>query len=152
MYDDWQANIRVDDEEAELYILDTYGQTDYRTLWDHWIRENDGFVLMYAINELNSFQTVQDQYKQVLRNKEERFDVILVGNKQDLPDSTREVTRQMGEQLAEEWDVPFIEASAKTGHNVNEIFEMLVREMRLPRGQLPRAADTGCNCYCCEVL
>ena len=37
-----------------------------------------------------------------------------------------EVTYEMGKKLAESWEVPFFETSAKTGENVVEAFESLV--------------------------
>ena len=41
-------------------------------------------------------------------------------------DASIEVTYKQGEQLAESWDVPFFETSARTGKNVKEAFRALV--------------------------
>jgi GTPase SAR1 family protein len=49
-----------------------------------------------------------------------------VGNKCDLADQ-RVITTEQGEALASKFNAKFIEASAKTKINVDEIFHTLVR-------------------------
>ena len=51
---------------------------------------------------------------------------ILVGNKKDL-DMGRVITYAEGKALADKLGIPFMETSAKTGHNVTEAFHELVR-------------------------
>ena len=53
---------------------------------------------------------------------------ILCGNKVDL-ETERTVTQKDGEKAAEKLGIPFIETSAKTGHNVVETFHELVRQV-----------------------
>ena len=55
--------------------------------------------------------------------------MMLVGNKCDL-ESEREVMTQEGVELAKHWNVPFVEASAFTRHNVDEAFFEIVRTIR----------------------
>ena len=51
----------------------------------------------------------------------------IVGNKADLPPSSRAVTREEGAALAREYGVPFFEASAKTGAGVDDAFTHVAR-------------------------
>ena len=46
---------------------------------------------------------------------------MLVGNKTDLTDKRR-VSMEQGERRAKELGVLFIESSAKTGHNVKQVY------------------------------
>ena len=49
----------------------------------------------------------------------------MAGNKSDM-ESRRVIPKERGEQLAEEFNIPFLEISAKSNTNVNEAFETLV--------------------------
>ncbi|CAH2050313.1 unnamed protein product, partial [Iphiclides podalirius] len=62
----------------------------------------------------------------------ERVPILLVGNKADL-EHQREVSQAEGSSLAQMWGCPFVEASAKSRTNVNEMFAEIVREMNTAR-------------------
>merc|ERR1719229_593670 len=80
--------------------------------------------------------------KKITRAKDgERIDLVLVGNKADLPEQQHEISYKMGKQLADNLGCPFVETSAKTGVNVNEAFELIVREMKKDKGAANASAD-----------
>jgi len=54
---------------------------------------------------------------------------ILVGNKADLSGS-RQVQLATANNKATEWQVPYVETSAKTRENVDKVFYDLMREIR----------------------
>lgn len=58
---------------------------------------------------------------------EEFHEIIIpvIGNKSDCPD--RQVKREVGERLAREYNVAFLETSAKTGQNVEFAFQAVAR-------------------------
>eukprot|EP01084_Bolivina_argentea_P084466 152742_1 len=129
--DSYTCTINVDGENALLDILDTAGQEQFKALRNHWIREAEAFLLVYAVNSQTSFKIADELYKTVRRHKEDmRIDLVLVGNKCDLAESQHEVTYKMGNQLADSWGVPFVQTSAKTGDNVSDAFDIIVREIR----------------------
>ena len=53
---------------------------------------------------------------------------ILVGTKTDLEEK-REVSFQEGKLLGEEFQIPFFETNAKIGHNLNDIFITIARQI-----------------------
>ncbi|CAG8697179.1 1918_t:CDS:2, partial [Racocetra fulgida] len=72
--------------------------------------------------------------------------IVLVGNKTDLNDK-RQVTTEEGEKKAKEFNVMFIETSAKAGHNVKTLFRKIAQAlpgmentMSEPQSQLTREA------------
>ena len=80
--------VQVDGKQETLDILDTAGQEQFAALQHHWIRESHAFLLVYAVNSDRTFKHTNDLHKTILRNKDgERIDMVLVGNKADLPDN-----------------------------------------------------------------
>ena len=51
---------------------------------------------------------------------------LLIGNKCDL-ESRHKVSKEQGKELARSLDIPFVETSARTGYNIDEVFETLVK-------------------------
>merc|ERR1719288_542773 len=46
----------IDNKPALLDVLDTAGQEEYASLQDQWIREGDGYLIVYSITNKNSLQ------------------------------------------------------------------------------------------------
>ena len=55
--------------------------------------------------------------------------IYLAGNKIDIPEDSRAVKTSDGLKIADEYQLPFKETSAKDGMNVNEIFQELVEKI-----------------------
>eukprot|EP01125_Pyxidicula_operculata_P005890 TRINITY_DN205_c0_g1_i12.p1 TRINITY_DN205_c0_g1~~TRINITY_DN205_c0_g1_i12.p1 ORF type:complete len:116 (+),score=8.45 TRINITY_DN205_c0_g1_i12:463-810(+) len=108
-----------------------------------YMRNGEGFALVYSItqkvsfDELSSFKSGIDRYHQDPV-------IVLVGNKLDL-DAKREVTTDMGEKRAEEWNCKFLECSAKEDININEIFFNLI-QLSWDRKGTPKKKKTRANC------
>merc|ERR1712013_905679 len=94
---------------------------------DLYIKNGQGFLLIYSITNRQTLQDIQPMRDQIVRLKGgENVPMILVGNKCDVYDE-REVSQDEGQQMADRWHCPFYETSAKTRHNVNETFAEVVR-------------------------
>lgn len=105
--------------------MDTAGQEEYTTLRDQWIREGEGYVLVYSITSRSSFSRIRTFYNQILRVKEDGdpYSIVIVGNKSDRGSDEREVSTQEGEALAKELgNLPFFESSAKYNVNIEDAF------------------------------
>ncbi len=72
---------------------------------------------------------------------------ILVGNKADLA-GQRQVSARDAELLARDWGCPYVETSAKTRQNVDEVYARLMRAIRDGRRaqQAPEAKKKGSGC------
>ena len=131
----------IDNQSCLLEILDTAGQEEFTALRDQWIRDCEGFVIIYSTTSHFSFEQVPVFKEQVMRVKDsDSLPIMLVGNKADLVDK-RDVTTEEGEQLAAKFNCQFKETSAKTRLNVEEAFYDLVREIR--RTQSIGGGDDG---------
>lgn len=70
----------IDDIPVVLDIHDTAGTDEFAMIRDSHIREGDGFIIVYAINDRSTFHEVQNLYDHVCRVKGEReVTAVLVG-------------------------------------------------------------------------
>jgi GTPase KRas protein len=97
---------------------------------EQYMRNGEGFVLVYSISSRLSFEEVSTFYQQIRRVKDrDFFPMVLIGNKCDL-EHERQVSSLEGRDLAKSFGCPFIETSAKRRVNVDESFYQVVREIR----------------------
>ena len=159
--DSYRKQVVIDSQSCMLEVLDTAGQEEYTALRDQWIRDGEGFVLVYSIASRASFSRIRKFYHQIQRVKESssaasptgtgylaspmsqsssfaggRAPVMLVGNKSDRV-TEREVSTQEGSALAKDMGCDFVEASAKNCINVEKAFYEVVRSLRRQRQDAP---------------
>eukprot|EP00058_Branchiostoma_floridae_P014016 XP_002599504.1 hypothetical protein BRAFLDRAFT_58968 [Branchiostoma floridae] len=128
--DSYRKKVVLDGEEVQIDILDTAGQEDYAAIRDNYFRSGEGFLCVFSITEQESFAATADFREQILRVKnDENIPFLLVGNKCDLFDK-RQVTIETATAKAGEWNVPYVETSAKTRQNVDKVFFDLMCEIR----------------------
>ena len=120
-------------------LLDTAGQEEYTALRDQWIRDGEGFVLLYGIGSRSSFTRIQRFHNQITRVKFPYSlgpfpptPIMLVGH--DYAEGSdpvdREVSEPEGFSLSRELGCDFMEASAKKDINVENVIFNLVRKIR----------------------
>uniref|UniRef100_A0A914E312 small monomeric GTPase n=1 Tax=Acrobeloides nanus TaxID=290746 RepID=A0A914E312_9BILA len=131
--DSYRKQVIIDNRVIILDILDTAGQESfYMSMRDQQIRYGDGFLLVFALDNLNSFEKIQDFRKAIVNVKESiEVPMILVGNKHDLTE--RAMDPKQIHDMARTFGIPYIVTSAKTREGVDEAFHSLVREIRKHR-------------------
>ena len=75
-----------------------------------------------------SFQNTSKWVDDVRAERGNDVIIVLVGNKTDLNDK-RQVTTEEAEKKAQEFNVMFIETSAKAGHNVKVLFKKIAQAL-----------------------
>ena len=76
--DSYQIDVNIDNIRCSLEILDTAGQDDYQTMLDTWINSSDGFILVYSIDNKDSFESMKSRYGRILKLKEnKKFRLLL---------------------------------------------------------------------------
>ena len=94
------------------------------------VRWADGFVLVYAINDKQSFEEVLNIKQTIDEIKKTNVQCVLIGNKIDLLHEVKVPTSE-GERLASDWACAFFETSASDGgEEISELFHELHREIR----------------------
>ncbi|KAI9227285.1 MAG: small G-protein Ras2 [Piptocephalis tieghemiana] len=128
--DSYRKQVVIDDQPCVLEVLDTAGQEEYTALRDQWIRDGEGFLLVYSIAARNTLERVERFRDQIFRVKDtDSMPLMLVGNKCDKV-TEREVSREEGMSMAKKLGCEFIESSAKTCVNVERAFYTVVRIIR----------------------
>eukprot|EP01087_Luapelamoeba_hula_P017479 TRINITY_DN550_c0_g1_i1.p1 TRINITY_DN550_c0_g1~~TRINITY_DN550_c0_g1_i1.p1 ORF type:complete len:194 (-),score=36.67 TRINITY_DN550_c0_g1_i1:308-889(-) len=147
--DSYIKQVEVDGVACVLDIMDTAGQEEYRALRDSYMKNGQGFVLVYSVTSPTSHDHAAKIQKQILRIKEDTPDIpiMLVANKIDLEEE-RAVTTEEGKAMAKDLGCGYIESSAKTNHNINEIFDRLVRMVNKWRQDHPSALPPATKKRC----
>jgi len=136
--------INLDGKTIKLQIWDTAGQERFRTITSAYYRGAMGILLVYSVTDEISFKNVGNWVRNIEQHASPNCNIVLIGNKCDVPPSEIKLQTSQGQALANEYTVPFFETSAKTGAMVNEVFESLTRTIktRLEQEQ-PRAPQKG---------
>ena len=89
---------------------------------DLYMKNGQGFVLVYSITAQSTFNDLQDLREQILRVKDtDDVPMVLVGNKCDLEDE-RVVGKDQGLNLARQFNnCSFMETSAKAKIGVKDV-------------------------------
>lgn len=117
--------IEIDGKRIKLQVWDTAGQERFRTITTAYYRGATGIILVYDVTDERTFDNIRNWSQTVHNHANDDTQLILVGNKKDEVD-LRTVSFEQGENLARELGIPFLEASAKTNDNVEELFFKLV--------------------------
>ena len=148
--DRYKSNLNIEGTNYEVEILDTAGEEDYQNMMDMWISFGDGFLLVFAINDKESFNLMKSKHDRILRGKHGvKYPTLLVGNKQDL-ENERQVNYSEAKEMADKWGIEYIETSAKTNFNCKEAFEMLAQKIVQKKGK--NSGKGGKSRTCCNII
>ena len=114
--------VKINEIIIKLQIWDTCGQEIYKSLITNFYRESSLAIMIYSIDNKESFQNISNWLKEIKKNSNPNAKIFLIGNKNDL-EKEREVTYEEGKQYAINHKFcKFFETSAKTGDNTQKIF------------------------------
>ncbi|KAK9383059.1 small GTPase superfamily [Kockiozyma suomiensis] len=131
--------IRYKGQDYATEILDTAGQDEFSIMNQKHSIGVHGYVIMYSITSRASFEMVRVIRDKILNNTgTESIPMIIVGNKSDLG-AQRKVETVEAKTLAEEFNCPFIETSARHNANVSKVFELLIAEIEKHNNPTPDA-------------
>ncbi len=110
---------------ARMNVWDAAGQDMYDKIRGIYFKDAKGALICYDINNPLSFNHL-DKWVSDLEENLGKVPTLLIGNKSDLE---RKVSRQEGLNYAIKHGFLFVECSAKTGENVDDMFEKLAIEI-----------------------
>uniref|UniRef100_A0A3B0MY42 Rab GTPase, putative n=1 Tax=Theileria annulata TaxID=5874 RepID=A0A3B0MY42_THEAN len=124
----WILTLFVKDKRVKLQIWDTAGQERFRTITSTYYRGADGIIMVYDITDKSSFEHINDWLSEVNKYSSEDTCKLLLGNKCDMEDN-RDVSLTDVQRLSEVIEVPAMDVSAKTGHNIDKAFYSITEKL-----------------------
>ena len=113
---------------SKIHIWDTAGQERFRSLASNYINNAHGFIFIYDITDLDSFNHVINWINMALAKNNKTVVNFLVGNKSD-NDEERKVSKEEAKNLAKEKNLFFLETSARNNDNIQKLFYFFLYEL-----------------------
>uniref|UniRef100_A0A672M161 RAB5C, member RAS oncogene family n=1 Tax=Sinocyclocheilus grahami TaxID=75366 RepID=A0A672M161_SINGR len=111
----------LDDTTVKFEIWDTAGQERYHSLAPMYYRGAQAAIVVYDITNTDTFTRAKNWVKELQRQASPNIVIALAANKADLANK-RAVDFEEAQAYADDNSLLFMETSAKTAMNVNEIF------------------------------
>ena len=151
-------------------IWDTAGQERFAKVNAYYYRGCQAILFVFDVSKRESLSRITEHFLNDARWEHPDNDTsltrscgysqytcgILVGNKCDVPDKQREVLTEHAKRVAQEYDLLYMETSAKTGHNVKAVFqevcEMLEMGNEMVQNELGKSIYTPTGSFETVVL
>lgn len=120
-----KKTVAIDDKRVVAQVWDLGGQESFRKLRKLYLEGAEGALVVFDVTVRDSFDKLPD-WLDTYREVHATAPIILIGNKIDLKEKLK-VEQKEAENYAKSNKMNLILTSAKTGENVNEAFEGLIR-------------------------
>jgi len=121
-------SVVVDGKRVKLQIWDTAGQERFRTITSSYYRGAQGIIIVYDVTDQVTFTNTKNWLQEIERYAGGSVTKLLVGNKIDK--SNRVVETAAGQDYAQGLGMSFIETSAKSCTNIDQVFAKMALEIK----------------------
>lgn len=122
--DFYTKDIQLGKKVVRTKVWDTAGQERFHSLTNSFFKNAQGVILVYDINNKESFRSLTQWLKSIKENiDEKKATIIIIGNKDDLP---HKVDIQEAEEFCKSKNSQHFVTSAKTGKGIEEAFKALI--------------------------
>jgi len=129
--------------KVKLQLWDTGGLEKFTSIRPMYYRDSLGAVLVFDLTNSSSFEHIPQWIEDVRYNVKSEIPLLLVGNKRDLIDQ-RKVTLEDINSLTRDFNLYYMETSAKTGEGVDDCFytlACLILGLELPKRSINTDKD-----------
>jgi len=148
--DSYRKQVEVDGRQFMLEILDTAGTEQFPAMRDLYMKNGEGFLLVYSTIARGTIDELNDIRERIIQIKgTDDVPMVLVGNKCELRDQ-RQVPQEQGQQVADKFGCLFWETSARNRITVAPVFYELVRQIYHKNFPLDARKKSGGSATCCR--
>ena len=128
--DDFSDEVEFENNKYRFKIFDTAGQERYKCISTNTIQLADGYLIVFSVEDKNSFELLDKWLNCINEYVDIKSKIIiLAGNKADIDDDKRQVSREEAEDYAKSKNLLYFETSAKSGLNIKEVFNKLYEDV-----------------------
>jgi len=144
VFDNYSANVMIDERAINLGLWDTAGQEDYDRLRPLSYPQTDVFLICFSIVSPPSFENVRTKWNPEISHHCPNSPKLLVGTKVDLRNDEDTLERLSGKKLAPvsfeqgtkmKEDIgakAFLECSALTQKGLKDVFDQAISTVMYP--------------------
>ena len=121
--------VSIGKKTYQVEMTDTAGQEEFAQMRWRYMQPSEGFLFVFSVIEPSTLNQLNDLYSDVKKAKQGKMHCVLAGNKIDLKDEAKNglVSQEEGIAFANKMGCKYYETSAKTGFNLPELFDDLIR-------------------------
>ena len=117
-------DVKIDDKNVRLLLWDIGGQAQFHKLRSIYFKGSNGAIGVFALDDPQSLLKIPGWISSIKKSVKKNIPMVLLGNKNDLD---RKVSVDEANDLSGRLKCDYLEASAKTGDNVEVVFQKIAR-------------------------
>ena len=125
----YNKSVVIDDKSISLQIWDIGGEKQYRDLFPSYLNGAHSGLFMIDITRYSTLNNVDNWIEILKEGIKDPIPIMLIGGKKDL-EKKRVIEKEIAEEVVERFSfIEYMECSAKTGYNIEEIFFRITKTM-----------------------
>ena len=127
VFDNYKAEVMVDNRQYTLGLWDTAGQSDFDVLRPLSYPGTDIFLIIFSITSPSSFDSIKSKWIPELQKHAPDIPFILIGTKLDMRSGTS-VSSEEGIKLCAELKArKYLECSSRTQEGLKQVFDTAIQ-------------------------
>lgn len=122
-----EIKVCFEDKQCQVFLWDTAGLEKHNSMEGSYFRGLHGFLLVYDVCTWKSYERIDFWKEQISAYAVDGVQMLLCGNKCDVPAKQRVVEEYEGKTLAAKLGIQFFECSGKTGNNCQKALHALCK-------------------------